>query len=120
MFTEENSHLEENHPIRKWTSSGTFPALQLEWIAVQKQIQGKGLGTILIGKVIDVFLNAIERTAVPALICRALNQEVAAFYEKLGFVRYGTQEDTSPRMLLGALAVLELKALREAQSDSAL
>jgi ribosomal protein S18 acetylase RimI-like enzyme len=84
-----------------------FPALQLQWLAVHNNHQGKGIGTIIMGRVIETFVESVVSFGVPVMTLVAANPRVAAFYRRLGFVQYGGA--SSPRMLLPAQSALELQ-----------
>lgn len=73
-------------------------------------MQRRGIGVVIMGRVIDVFYEAIQSMGLPALTCRALDPKVADFYRRLGFVDYGP-DDPKPRLLLPAQDVVELKRL---------
>lgn len=65
-----------------------FPALHLQWLAVHKDLQDKGLGTIIMGRVLSEFAKIVEMACVPALTLKPVNDEVAEFYRKIGFVTF--------------------------------
>lgn len=87
-----------------------FPSLRLEWIAVRADLQGNGLGTIVMGRVLTVFKDLVASTGIPAITLKPINEQTAAFYKKLDFVSFGAKA-LGPRMLLPASKVIEAKAL---------
>jgi GNAT superfamily N-acetyltransferase len=94
------SHLRQ-HSLGKW-----FPALQIHYIAVQKELQGQGIGTIIMGRIVEIFRGAANSLGTPVMTLVALNPRAARLYGSLGFVSYGGSGST--RMLLPALSVLDL------------
>lgn len=113
MITEDEALLGTSSLLRVRSPSGAFPAMQLEWLAVHRARQKTGIGTVVMGRVLDVFIQAIDTIGVPALTCRAINRDVAKFYQGLGFAEYGVANDLMPRMLLGAQTALELKRIQQ-------
>lgn len=87
-----------------------FPALHLQYIAVRDDLQGNGIGLRVMGRVLDIYLDAAEETAVPALTLIALNERVEAFYADLGFAPYARDEfGAGLRMLLPIQTALDLR-----------
>ena len=102
-WLDKQSHL-KNHALNRF-----FPALQIHYLGVQKEYQEKGLGTIIMGKIIEIFREAASTLGVPVMTLVALNERVAKLYTRMGFVPYGTTG--SRRMLLPAQAALDLTLL---------
>jgi GNAT superfamily N-acetyltransferase len=92
--------------IRNRSMKKLFPSLQFQWIGVQKEHQNKGIGRIMIGRVISVFIDSVLNIGVPVMTLVARNTRVADFYQRLGFVSYGGNGST--RMLLPAQSALDL------------
>ena len=92
-----------------------FPALQFQWLAVRREHQNRGIGTVMIGRVIDVFIDAVENLGLPVMTLTAANSRVAAFYKRLGFDHYGGPG--SMRMLLPADSALELRRFGTTDSE---
>lgn len=82
-FLDRNSHLKK-HAIRR-----SFPALQVHYLGVQKEHQGKKIGTILMGRIIDIFREAASTLGLPVMTLRAINDRAARLYSRMGFVKYG-------------------------------
>ncbi len=77
-----------------------IPAIVLGRLAVDVNHQGKGLARALIK---DMFLRAIQvadLAGTKAVLVKALNDRVAAFYKSFGFV----QSKTAPLLLMKAIA----------------
>ncbi|MDO8297803.1 MAG: GNAT family N-acetyltransferase [Caulobacter sp.] len=87
--------------------SGHFPSLRLEWAAVRHDLQGKGLGTIVMGRVLTVFSDMVAETGMPALTLKPLNDRAATFYRRLGFIAFGPNV-LGRRMMLPAEKVIEI------------
>jgi GNAT superfamily N-acetyltransferase len=77
-----------------------IPAIVLGRLAVDTNHQGKGLAKALIK---DMFLRAIQVSdlaGTKAVLVKALNDNVAAFYQSFGFV----QSKSNPLLLMKAIA----------------
>ena len=77
-----------------------IPALVLGRLAVDVKHQGKGLARVLIK---DMFLRAIQVSdlaGTKAVLVKALNEDVTAFYQSFGFV----QSKTNPLLLMKAIS----------------
>jgi GNAT superfamily N-acetyltransferase len=107
MKLEPESLLERDKRLFSLSEGGYFPTVQLSWIAVQKQMQRKKLGTVMMGAVLGDFYEVAVRTGVYALTLVAINQDVANFYKGLGFVPYGPDSAT-PKLLLPSKSVIEM------------
>ncbi len=91
----------KRHPVGSY-----FPALQLQWIAVQVERQRTGIGGIIMGRIIGIFRDAAISLGVPAMILVALNESAAKLYRRMGFEPYGGFG--SSRMLLPAQSAMDL------------
>lgn len=87
-----------------------FPSLRLEWIAVRIDLQKKGLGSILMGRVLADFEAYVAHAGLPALTLKALNEQAQRFYKKLNFIRYGPDVH-GRRMVLPARMVIAAEAV---------
>lgn len=91
-------------------SPAHFPALHLEYVAVRSEYQGQGVGQYIMGRVLELYLDAAEITAVPALTLIALNERAEKFYAELGFAPYARGEfGAGRRMLLPIQTALDLR-----------
>lgn len=91
-----------------------FPALHLEYVAVRTEYQGKGVGLYIMGRVLELYLDAAETTAVPALTLIALNERAERFYADLGFAPYARKDiGNGRRMLLPIQTALDLRRVSE-------
>ncbi len=66
------------------------PAVLLGRLGVDRAMQGKGLGRLLVRDAILSTLTAADHVGVRILLVHALNDRVAGFYEALGFRRSPT------------------------------
>lgn len=82
-----------------------FPSVELSYVAVQEDLQKGGIGTKLMGLVLDEFYEAAIRTGIQFLTLTAVNVDVVPFYENLGFTVYA--EGVMPKMVLPAKSVLQ-------------
>lgn len=85
------------------------PAPQLRWeiyaLYVAPQHWGQGLGTSLVGEVLDEVPGAAESVSLWTL---AANQRAMRFYEQLGFAYDGTDKE----VMRGGVAVSERRLVR--------
>nr|WP_232793217.1 GNAT family N-acetyltransferase [Caulobacter hibisci] len=65
-----------------------FAALNLEWLAVHRGLQGNGLGMILMGRVLSDFAAINDIAHVPALTLKPISEAVVPFYKRIGFVSF--------------------------------
>lgn len=65
-----------------------FPCLQLVWLGVHTQFQGKQIGKRLVGRVIETFAAVGEQIGLPHLVLVPISDDVKEFYRALGFVEY--------------------------------
>jgi len=86
--------------------NGYFASVRLSSVAVQREMQRQGIGTILMGAALDDFHIIAVRTGVFALTLEAVDRETMKFYDGLGFVPYGPADAMMPKMLLPADAII--------------
>lgn len=79
--------------------------VHLRWVAVIRDCQRYGIGTLLMGRAIDDFYQVTDRTGIAALTLKPISNEAKLFYRKLGFEPY----DGEQRMFLSAETVIPLK-----------
>lgn len=92
-------------------SKAYFPALHLEYLAVRSDLQGKKIGPWCMARVLDIFIEAGEQTAVPALTLVALDDRSEKVYHEFGFAPYARHRfGAGRRMLLPIKTALDLKA----------
>jgi GNAT superfamily N-acetyltransferase len=65
-----------NHPV---------PAMLLARLAVDKTVQGKGVGAFLLRDAMSRALSVAEQAGMRLLLVHAVNDEARAFYEHFGF-----------------------------------
>lgn len=90
-----------------------IPVILLGQLAVDRDYQGKGLGTDLLIDAGKRALAAAEVIGARAIIVQALDEQARAFYERSGFLPFSTHE---PHMLL--LRISELRAIFHGQAVS--
>ena len=74
--------------VTKFKTAGPVPAIYLAKLGVNKEDSGQGFGKLLM---IDAFKRCVmiaEHAAIPTLTLEAIDEEKAAWYKKLGFVRF--------------------------------
>ena len=62
-----------------------IPVVILARLAVDRRLQGRGIGTALLAEAAKRVLAAGESIGVRGLVVHALNDDAAAFYRGLGF-----------------------------------
>ena len=68
-----------------------FSAMQLVWLATDRQFEGRGLGTLMVGQVIRLFADIGPKIRLPHLIvipAREDHDRLSRFYAGLGFTPY--------------------------------
>lgn len=83
--------------------SKLFPCLQLVYLAVQREFQGRSIGSTMVGSVIAKFAEIGPMIGLPHLILVPINEHVIPFYENLGFQQY----DGGARMFLPLQTALD-------------
>ena len=83
-----------------------IPVILLGQLAVDRNYQGKGLGTDLLIDAGKRALAAAEVIGARAIIVQALDEQAKAFYGRSGFLQFSARE---PHMLL--LRISELRAI---------
>jgi GNAT superfamily N-acetyltransferase len=70
---------------RKGMPRHPIPALLLARLAVDKSVQGKGIGAFLLRDAMSRALSVAEQAGMRLLLVHALSDEARAFYEHFGF-----------------------------------
>ena len=83
-----------------------IPVILLGQLAVDRNYQGKGLGTDLLIDAGKRALAVAEVIGARAIIVQVLDEKAKAFYERSGFLQFSVRE---PHMLL--LRISELRAI---------
>jgi GNAT superfamily N-acetyltransferase len=65
-----------------------FPCLRMVYLAVDTKHQSKGIGTVMMGRVITEFANIGEAIGLPMMTLTPLNDRVRKFYGDLGFQKF--------------------------------
>jgi GNAT superfamily N-acetyltransferase len=96
-------HDEATEPVRKGLSRHfPIPVAILARLAVDTRNQGQGLGKRLLGDALERVCRAAQEVAVRAVVVHAIDDAVAAFYERFGFRGLSV----APRTLMVTLAEL--------------
>lgn len=106
MTLEDDRFPDKHSHVRRRSIGRYFPALQVQYVAVHKDHQARGAGTIIMRRILEIFRNSVVELGVPAMTLVALNPRAAKLYLRMGFVSYGGPG--SSRMLLPAQSVLDL------------
>lgn len=89
------------------TEHGYFSAVQLCYVAVQKELQRRGVGRLLMARAIQEFGQVVHLTGACAMTLVAIDEQKANFYRLLGFRPYG-MPSKQPKMFLPARTALDL------------
>lgn len=93
--------------FHKFGGANRFPCLQLVWLGVGVEHQGRKIGTRLVGKAIETFADVGAKIGLPHLILVPISNDVKPFYERLGFTEY----DDGQRMFLPLQTAIEATAI---------
>ncbi len=74
-----------------------IPAALIGRLAVSKNVQGRGIGKMMLVDAIKRTLSVSEQIAIYAMVVDAINDTAKEFYEQFGFNRLS---DDSPRLFL--------------------
>lgn len=88
-----------------------FICLNFDYLAVSSKHQGKGLGRLVVMRVIEEFAQIASTCGVEIMIGSAIDREKFEFYKKLGFQQYGMANQV-PQMFLPALTAMEAVGLK--------
>ena len=91
------------------------PAIELSWLAVDKQHQGMGIGTKILRGLIDRILDSLDDYPVDLLLLVAISPKVRGWYlsRNLGFLTAESPEDHLTQYLL----VRDMRELRNTDSQ---
>lgn len=82
-----------------------FPAIEIEWMGVNKDIQREGLGTGLLVHALQSSVRAFEYAGGYGVVLTP-ESGTEPFYRKYGFVEYGKND--SKRMILPSASIVDL------------
>ncbi len=78
-------HSEATERARKGMPRHQIPAILLARLAVDRSVQGKGLGAFLLKDAMSRVLAVTEQAGIRLILVHAVNDEARAFYEHFGF-----------------------------------
>jgi GNAT superfamily N-acetyltransferase len=107
LVLESDRFLSGDGPIRNRVINKLYPALHLEYLAVDQDHQGEGVGTDMMGRIVGTYLNAVLEFGVPVLTLAPLNDKLVTFYEGLGFRPYA-KHIGERRMMLPAQTIIDM------------
>lgn len=81
-----------------------FPCLPLVWLGVHRQLQGQGIGKLMVGRAIKIFAEVGSQIGLPHLVLVPISEDVKPFYLSLGFREY----DNGDRMFLPLQSAIEV------------
>lgn len=80
---------------RMFRAGEHFPAMHLVWLATDQAFEDRGLGTMMVGRIIREFADIGARAGIPHLILTPAAQErekLIRFYQNMGFTAYKDNE----------------------------
>lgn len=107
LVLESDRYLSGDGPIRNRVINKLYPAVHLEYLAVDRTYQTAGVGTDMMGRVLRTYLKAVLDIGVPVLTLAPLTPKLMTFYEGLGFRVYA-KHIGERRMMLPAQTVLDM------------
>ena len=84
-----------------------FPAVHLAYLGVQKEFQGRGVGTLLLTDVFEKTYTISECAGLYALTLQSLDEYSTRFYKGLGFTPYSAGPN-QPKMLMPIRTIRKL------------
>lgn len=78
-------HVDAIPRAKKGMPRNPIPVMLLARLAVDKAVQGKGIGAFLLRDAMSRALSVAEQTGMRLLLVHAVNDEARAFYEHFGF-----------------------------------
>ncbi len=78
-------HSEATDRARKGMPRNPIPALLLARLAVDKTVQGKGIGAFLLKDAMSRAISVAEQAGIRLLLVHAVNDEARSFYEHFDF-----------------------------------
>lgn len=78
-------HADATERGRRGMPRHPIPAMLLARLAVDKSVQGRGIGTFLLKDAMSRALSVAEQAGMRLMLVHALNDEARAFYEHFGF-----------------------------------
>lgn len=84
-----------------------IPFIYIDYLGVIKDLQEKGIGTILLLNAIQRCSHTIKNIGVFGIALNAINERAAGLYDRYGFCEYGGRKNY-PFMVLPAQSVLDL------------
>lgn len=84
-----------------------FPAINIGFLAVDRQVQNAGLGTFLLQDAFEKVAQVAEIVGFYAVTLQSLNAKTTAFYESIGFSTYA--EFPHPKMIYPVESILAMR-----------
>jgi GNAT superfamily N-acetyltransferase len=78
-------HSEATDRARKGMPRNPIPAMLLARLAVDKTVQGRGVGAFLLQDAMNRAVSVAEQAGIRLLLVHAVNEEARSFYEHFGF-----------------------------------
>lgn len=78
-------HAEATNRAKKGMPRHPIPVMILARLAVDKSVQGRGLGLFLLRDAMSRAVSVAEQAGVRLLLVHAVNEEARAFYKRFGF-----------------------------------
>ena len=89
-----------------FTDKEPITTLHLEWFAVASDMQGRGLGNLMLGKVLDDAYQIFNRVGINAITLTYVDHKSRGLYAGYGFQDYGG--DRSKKLFISAEEIMDL------------
>ncbi|MEL7223996.1 MAG: GNAT family N-acetyltransferase [Cyanobacteria bacterium J06576_12] len=84
-----------------------FPAITLQWLAVDERVQGQGLGKYLLMNIFERLAEIAKQVGFYALTLQSYDERSTRFYRGLDFEEY-SEGGTHPKMLYPLQRIIKL------------
>lgn len=93
----------------KSNSLSKYPAIKINYFAIQKDLQRSGVGTDLMRALYNIVANIMLQLKMPILVVEAMDDGPAIFYEKFGFANTDLRVEKGFRLM--AITTKELEEI---------
>jgi len=106
LNSEPVDHLDRAEKNAGWEGP-SFPCVHLWYLAVLQRMQRQGVGRLVLMDAIESVYEISQYAGVYGMTLNAIDERAVAFYNSLGFRKYGPDSRT-PKMLLPIFTIVEL------------
>ncbi len=94
--------------VRDFNEAGFVPLVYIDYLAVQRELQGNRLGTLLLMDALRRCRDIMRNTGCAGVALNALTPRTTAWYERFGFRQRQKGAAQFPLMVLPAQSLLDL------------